>query len=156
MLKQRSGHRPLGRAPPAPFLGTGMLIWTGFCHFPRFFLKPLSDTVNKMAGAKLTNQDTIAPWVPRNLCIVFLVPGYRALARALSVNRALLTHTRSAARFTMQWQRISTVLADLCRSSRLIPAFKLLLLELSFHCSVPGSFVASSLVSPLESSALQF
>lgn len=86
----------------------------------------------------------------------FLVPGYIALARALSVNRALLTHTRSAARFTMQWQRISTVLADLCRSSRLIPAFKLLLLELSFHCSVPGSFVAFSLVSPLESSALQF
>ena len=48
---------------------------------------PSYDTVNKMAGAKLKNENTIriAPWPPRSLNIVF----FSARVRAPSLNRAL-------------------------------------------------------------------
>ena len=65
VLKQSSEDRAR-----APFWARAP-VWTGFCQFPRFFLTPPYDTVNKMAGAKLMNENNIARWAPRSLCIVF-------------------------------------------------------------------------------------
>ena len=41
--------------------------WARFCQFLRFFLMPPYDTENKMAGAKLTKENTISPLAPRSL-----------------------------------------------------------------------------------------
>lgn len=45
--------------------------WSEEVHFPCFFLMLPCDTVNKMAGAKLTNENMAAPWAPRGLNILF-------------------------------------------------------------------------------------
>ena len=72
MPEQKSGHRARARSLPPKvvlghrFLGTGTGV-NKILSVPIFFLMPPNDTANKMAGAKLTKENTIAPWAPRSL-----------------------------------------------------------------------------------------
>ena len=56
----------------ARVLGTDARFWRGFCQLPLYFPMLPWNTLNKMAGTKLTNEETIVPWAPRSLNNVLL------------------------------------------------------------------------------------
>ena len=66
---------PCARALPQKELDPDSRFWKEFCQFPLCFPIPTFGTLNKMAGAKLTNEGTVSPWAFKSEQHPSMLPG---------------------------------------------------------------------------------
>ena len=66
---------PCARALPQKELDPDSRVWKEFCQFPLCFPIPTFGTLNKMAGAKLTNEGTVSPWAFKSEQHPSMLPG---------------------------------------------------------------------------------
>ena len=66
---------PCARELPQKELHPDSRVWKEFCQFPLCFPIPPWGTLNKMAGAKLTNEGTVSPWAFKSEQHPSMLPG---------------------------------------------------------------------------------